>query len=96
MKVAAGAVYFSLPGLQVASAVASKLRKAPLAWFADQIALSETFSQVDQLHTTRFSSRFMDWEFEDGTAIWTGKGPRKYENPRYVAKKQSYPDWRTL
>ena len=26
----------------------------------------------------------MDWEFESNTSIWTGKGSRKYDNPKYV------------
>ena len=32
----------------------------------------------------------MDWEFKDGTTIWTGKGPRKYDNPVYVMKKKEF------
>ena len=29
-----------------------------------------------------------DWNFFEGTAIWTGKGKSKTDNPRYVAMKQ--------
>ena len=36
-----------------------------------------------------FDGNFMDWNFLDGTVIWTGKGNRKYDNPRYVAMKKS-------
>jgi hypothetical protein len=32
----------------------------------------------------------MDWEFREGTNIWTGKGPRKYDNPVYVGKKDQF------
>jgi len=32
----------------------------------------------------------MDWEFVEGTTIWTGKGPRKYDNPTYVGKKNEF------
>jgi hypothetical protein len=32
----------------------------------------------------------MDWEFVEGTTIWTGKGPRKYDNPTYLAKKSFF------
>jgi hypothetical protein len=32
----------------------------------------------------------MDWEFIEGTVIWTGKGPRKYENQKYLAAKKTF------
>ena len=32
----------------------------------------------------------MDWEFLEGTVIWTGKGPRKYENSTYVEMKNKF------
>lgn len=35
---------------------------------------------------------FMDWEFVEGSTIWTGKGPRKYENTIYVNKKNELTD----
>jgi hypothetical protein len=34
----------------------------------------------------------MDWEFIDGTTIWTGKGDRKYSNPKYLSMKKRYYD----
>ena len=39
-----------------------------------------------------FGPEFMDWEFIEGTTIWTGKGPRKYDNPVYVGKKEEFAD----
>ena len=32
----------------------------------------------------------MDWEFKHGTMLWTGKGPRKYDNKTYVTQKDNY------
>ena len=32
----------------------------------------------------------MDWEFLEGTIIWTGKGPRKYENKTYLEAKKKF------
>ena len=37
-----------------------------------------------------FGPEFMDWEFIENTTIWTGKGPRKYDNPVYVGKKEEF------
>lgn len=89
-KVAAGAVYFSKEALIGASAVAQQLSELPFQWFNDQIALSRVLGSLPEAHVEHFDSQFMDWEFEEGTAIWTGKGPRKYENATYVAEKHKY------
>jgi len=89
-KVAAGAVYFSKEALVGASAVAQQLSELPFQWFNDQIALSRVLGSLPEEHVEHFDSQFMDWEFQEGTAIWTGKGPRKYENATYVAEKHKY------
>ena len=90
-RVAAGVVYMNASALSVANAVADYISKSPLKWFADQIALSRVFAGVSDENITTYDNQFMDWEFIEGTAIWTGKGPRKHDNPVYVAKKNSYP-----
>ena len=89
-RVAAGAVYYNQNGLKYAEAVAEEISKLPMQWFVDQIALSRVLGNLpdDQVH--KFDSKFMDWEFIEGTTIWTGKGPRKYANPVYVKQKESY------
>jgi hypothetical protein len=87
MKVAAGAVYFTKGVMNIANGIRDTLAGLPLNWFADQIALSHVFKQVPEEHVAIFDNEFMDWEFVEGTAIWTGKGPRKYDNPTYVNKK---------
>ena len=89
-KVAAGAVYFDKEAMNVCNAVAETIGGLPLKWFNDQIALNHVFSQVPEQFTHKFDSNFMDWEFKQGTTIWTGKGPRKYDNPTYVAEKHKY------
>ena len=74
-----------------AVSVANRIRQGPIAWFLDQVAISETYeSMKDRYSYQYFDAKFMDWEFKDGTTIWTGKGPRKYDNPTYVAKKQYF------
>jgi len=92
MKVAAGAVYANADAVAVVDAIHTSLQEAPLRWFVDQIVLSKVFEQVGDAWITHFDSQFMDWEFKEGTTIWTGKGPRKHDNPKYVAKKKEIGD----
>ena len=60
------------------------------AWFLDQVALNTSKRYIKEYHT--FDSSFMDWEFREGTVMWTGKGERKHTNPIYIAKKKEYHD----
>ena len=32
----------------------------------------------------------MDWEFVEGSTIWTGKGDRKHKNVTYVQAKEAW------
>jgi len=89
-RVAAGAVYLDSAAMDVAVRVAEYIKTSEMKWFADQVALSVIFRKVPDNHITKFDGQFMDWEFIEGTAIWTGKGPRKYNNPKYVSEKESY------
>lgn len=91
-KVAAGCVYFSSEAMNVCNAVSETLGGLPLQWFNDQIALNHVFSQIPDELCWKYDWTFMDWEFRDDTIIWTGKGPRKYDNPKYVAKQNEYHD----
>lgn len=90
MKVAAGAVYMTNEAIDVSKAISVTIDQTPRTWFADQRALSHIFDQILDEYVTCFDNTFMDWEFVEGTAIWTGKGPRKYDNPIYVAKKEEF------
>lgn len=92
MKVAAGAVYVTNDAMNVAVGIADTIGNLPLKWFVDQVALNHIFGQIPDAHVTKFDSMFMDWEFVDGTSIWTGKGPRKYDNATYVSKKNEFTD----
>lgn len=89
-RVAAGAVYLDSSVAAVATAVADYIKGSEMKWFADQVALSMVFRDVADEHVTKFDGKFMDWEFTEGTSIWTGKGPRKYENPVYLEQKATY------
>ena len=87
-RVAAGAVYVA--DMNIANAIAKGIETVELRWFADQIVLSQVFDQVGDEGIIKFDEKFMDWEFKQGTTIWTGKGPRKYDNPKYVKKKKEF------
>jgi len=91
-KCAAGCVFLDKSALHIANAISETLGGLELKWFNDQIALNHVMNQVPQEFVRKFDSDFMDWEFKDGTAIWTGKGPRKYENVRYVEMQNKYAD----
>lgn len=104
-RVAAGIFYFNRDPRNmgfaetVAKVIWSNINEGNMRWFLDQVALSYTFEQFKTLvggvgyvdsdfHC--FTPDEMDWEFKEGTMIWTGKGPRKYDNPTYVAKKREF------
>jgi hypothetical protein len=87
-RAAAGAVYVSSVG--IAKAISYELNGMVLRWFVDQVALSNVFEKLPEEEVHKFDSNFMDWEFVEGTTIWTGKGPRKYENAKYLQAKRSF------
>lgn len=90
-RIAAGAVYYSPSSYMFALQVDERVRKGPYVWFLDQIALNEAYEDNKDKYTfEKFTPEFLDWEFKEGTTIWTGKGPRKHDNPTYVAKKQYF------
>lgn len=91
-KVAAGCVYFDERAMNVCDAVCETLGGLPLQWFNDQISLNHVFSQIPSNLSHKYDEKFMDWEFVEGSTIWTGKGPRKYENDKYVNEQKMYHD----
>ena len=90
-RVAAGAVYYSRDAVDFAEQVSTRIRKGPILWFLDQVAISEIYQQnLSNYRFSYFDGEFMDWEFLPNTSIWTGKGLRKYDNATYVAKKNAF------
>jgi hypothetical protein len=91
-KVAAGAVYYNKSIAWFAKKVANVIRTNELRWFLDQMAINSIYQkhkhEITQFH--QFTPQFLDWEFNQGTSIWTGKGPRKFDNPRYISQKNSF------
>ena len=90
-RVAAGVVYYSHEALPFARKVMYRIKHGPNAWFLDQVALNEIYQkELSNYRYHYFDEQFMDWEFIEGTTIWTGKGPRKYDNPTYLTKKNEF------
>jgi hypothetical protein len=90
-RVAAGAVFVSQDAAPFLETVAARIRKGPVRLFLDQVALNEAYQEhMGDYRFRYFDAQFMDWEFVEGTTIWTGKGPRKYDNPTYLAKKSFF------
>ena len=91
--VAAGIVYYTRESLTFADEVSTILCNNKLVWFIDQVALWRTY-QADPLYEDCyvFGPNDMDWEFVNGSNIWTGKGPRKYDNETYCNKQSYYMD----
>ena len=97
--VAAGMVLYTKKSQPFAEEVAQALSTSELIWFIDQVALWSCYKK-HQLNPNEeapykfkeFKPHEMDWEFVDGSTIWTGKGPRKYDNEKYVGKQQHFRD----
>ena len=92
-RVAAGLVYYHKDMKPFAKDVAHFILHNPLQWFLDQMALNQIYQKYKEELTSDFvlfDSNLMDWEFLQGSKIWTGKGNRKYENITYVNKKMEF------
>lgn len=92
---AAGAVYVAQSGYRFIRAVASQLiQLKDLPWFIDQVILYRTHLMYeDSLKFKQLDSSLIDWEFKGDSVIWTGKGPRKFNNPTYVNKAIGYENY---
>ena len=89
-KVAAGVTYFTEKSLPLAKVVSKNIKRQisqkGYYWGMDQRAMYHAFKEVDLSESHIFDNTFMDWEFSDDTFVWTGKGPRKWNNEKYLKK----------
>lgn len=46
-------------------------------WFTDQIMLYRTIQSNPDLRVGNLPKHYIDWDFEEDSAIWAAKGPRK-------------------
>ncbi len=90
-RVAAGIVYYKKTSTVFAQEVANFILKNQLAWFIDQVALWRTFDAwQDKLEIFSFNEKDMDWSFNKGSMIWTGKGSLKHTNKKYINRKNQH------
>lgn len=89
-SVAAGVLFTNSDAMDASIAISQRIQKGPFKWFLDQIALSETINRIHPKYLTRYDGEFMDWEFKQGTTIWTGKGSRKHDNLTYLQAKKKF------
>lgn len=95
--VAAGTVLYTKNSIDFAKDVAISIYNHELRWFLDQVMLWRSYNKFkDQYKFYQFTEKDMDWQFVEGTKIWTGKGSRKYDNPIYCAEQQKYRDMHVL
>ena len=93
MNIAAGAFYVTDMSREFVSEIKRNLLREPLIWFSDQKAIYDAFQLYSSnMNILDFSKdpNFLDWEFKDTSAIWTGKGARKHENKNYLARKKEF------
>ncbi len=91
--VAAGMVLLSKQSMEFAKDLSKALYEHELIWFLDQVMLWRLYNVYkDELFFHKFTPDDMDWEFLPDTKIWTGKGPRKYDNEKYCGVQQKYRD----
>jgi hypothetical protein len=57
-------------------------------WFVDQVALFSVFENEKWDDAYAYDKNWLDWEFNEGTIIWTGKGDRKYKDEKYLSAKE--------
>ena len=93
--VAAGIVYLNMKKpetLSFAVDVSDRIRQAEnFVWFLDQNVLWKAYNDwKDKISFYKFERHIMDWEFKNGTMLWTGKGDRKHSDETYVGQKNKY------
>lgn len=99
MKVAAGIVYVTHNVKSFVDDVAKRITESQkILWFMDQVAIYRAYNKLweddnnsvppwdgSNLSFINFNNTpYMDWNFNDDSYFWTGKGNRKYDDPKYV------------
>lgn len=93
MKVAAGMLYVTPRAVDFMSVLRAYIMANEIRWFCDQIALYRAFNTFkDEMEVLVFNNDQLDWDFNEGTQIWTGKGARKHSDPTYVNRKKEIED----
>ena len=90
MNVAAGAVFYKdlASTKEFIMETSEFIKHNPVKWFIDQYALFHAHNKCNIEYTDLSKTRLLDWDFQENTMIWTGKGARKDTNMTYLQKKR--------
>jgi hypothetical protein len=90
--VAAGAMYLRKSGYSFIDTVAHNLmeniKKHGCIWFMDQVILWKVHQNIKNLKFVQMPSKYIDWEFNEDSIIWSGKGNRKNQK-NYLEERKS-------
>jgi hypothetical protein len=90
-RVAAGAVYFRDTSLSFLNVLQNMFEVHKPIWFIDQYCLYQVHKhfETNQLPLTfcQMPQKYIDWEFNPDTIIWTGKGARKTSTEYLFARE---------
>ena len=60
-------------------------------FFSDQLAFHLTIEELgERVSAGHLPRTYIDWDFDEQSFIWVGKGRRKHENEQYLAEERSY------
>lgn len=73
---------------EVGTLIRSTLEAREAIWFLDQIVLNHVLREFGNSQTavSPLDITYLDWFFQDESLIWTGKGPRKFEDDTYTGE----------
>jgi len=84
MKMSAGIVYATTESLDYFKMVKKFIVNQDFQyWFLDQQALNECVPDLTEFFDFK-DTMYFDIDFIEDSYIWTGRGPRKYDNETYV------------
>jgi hypothetical protein len=77
---------------QVSALIRPVLEAGEAAWFLDQIVLGHVHRNLadGEVQVSLLERIYLDWFFQDESLIWTGKGPRKFEDEKYKSELARY------
>jgi capsule polysaccharide export protein KpsC/LpsZ len=91
MKLLAGVIWFDYNErtLEYLKRLSESLDKKNYSWFEDQINIYNLLlDKSATLKITHLEKKYIDWEFNDDSFIWVGKGERKDHSVKYLNYSQ--------
>ena len=85
-------VYISNNGIEFAKFLKKELNSYVLdTWYQDQMALWRAHQSLNsKLSFSQLDKTYLDWDFDPSSFIWNAKGPRKYQDRRFIDLSNKY------